>query len=406
MKRLFQKNVIVIAILSLFLMVSCGSEEAANPTEGTGVSDILEERETDMAGAENMLDKGTAESSETDEEGVSSGVTEESKPEGSTSDNKLVGNNKNNSSQNKPGNTTGTHTGEPGVVPDTPDNSGNTNPSEEQPEIEVILPPPWESGGKQPSEYTWAEFEALSGAHQMAFQQSFGSVEAFDAWMQKAQGKVEILPWENGGKQPSEYTWAEFEALTAGQQMAFQQSFGSIEVFEAWQQKAEGDEMEKSDLPWANGGKQPSEYTWAEFEALTGAQQMAFQQSFDSIEAFDAWMQKAQGNGTDKNDMPWENGGKQPSEYTWAEFEALTAGQQMAFQQSFGSIEAFDAWMQKAQAEESGEADLPWASGGKQPSEYTWAEFEALTGAQQMAFQNSFASIEEFDKWLTANQPQ
>ena len=48
----------------------------------------------------------------------------------------------------------------------------------------------------------------------------------------------------------------------------------------------------------------------------------------------------------------------------------------------------------------------PWdEKGAKQPSEYTWEEFEALSAAQQMAFQNSFESIDDFDKWLTANNP-
>ncbi len=154
-------------------------------------------------------------------------------------------------------------------------------------------------------------------------------------------------------------------------------------------------------LPWENGGKQPSEYTWEEFEALEGGQQIAFQNSFESFEEFDKWMQEAQ-FGTEKN--PWdEKGAKQPSEYTWEEFEALSAAQQMMFQNSFESFEEFDKWMQEAQ---SGTEKNPWdEKGAKQPSEYTWEEFEALSAAQQMAFQNSFESLEEFDKWLIVNNP-
>lgn len=150
-----------------------------------------------------------------------------------------------------------------------------------------------------------------------------------------------------------------------------------------------------------NASKAMMDYTWAEFEAMTPAEQMKFQNSFASIEEFDKWLQKAQ-FGEQKN--PWdEAGAKQPSEYTWAEFEALSAAQQMAFQNSFESIEEFDKWLQKAQF---GEQKNPWdEAGAKQPFEYTWTEFEALTPGQQIAFQNSFCSAEAFLEWLMANEP-
>ena len=100
---------------------------------------------------------------------------------------------------------------------------GNTQP--------VATGNPWENGGKQPVEYTYEEFLALTPGQQMAFQNSFGSLEAFDEWLQNAQGMVtEELPWENGGKQPSEFTYAEFEALSPAQQIAFQKSFQGFPI--------------------------------------------------------------------------------------------------------------------------------------------------------------------------------
>ena len=256
---------------------------------------------------------------------------------------------------------------------------------------------PWENGGKQPSEYTWAEYHALTKGQQIAFQQSFSSVNAFDAWMQQMQPDTSGMPWESG-KRPDEYTIAEFEALSGAEQMAFQQWFGSNAAFERWMQNGQSEDSE-GDPSWS-GSKQPSEYTWAEFEALSGAQQMAFQQWFGSNAAFERWMQNAQsGSGSTGADMPWENGGKQPSAYTWAEFEALSGAEQMAFQQWFDDMDAFDAWMEDAQWEGSRE-EMPWENGGKQPSEYTWAEFERLTDAQQMAFQNWFDSVEDFEEWI------
>ena len=45
----------------------------------------------------------------------------------------------------------------------------------------------------------------------------------------------------------------------------------------------------------------------------------------------------------------------------------------------------------------------PWEDGGKQPNQYTWKEFEELTAAQQIAFQNTFESEEEFEEEFIEN---
>ncbi len=270
---------------------------------------------------------------------------------------------------------------------------------------------PWEvMGAKQPSQYTWAEYMALPGEHQMAFQNSFGSTEAFDAWMTKAQGggSAEKLPWEvMGAKQPAQYTYAEYMALSGEVQMAFQNSFGSTDAFNAWLQQAQNGGTAGGKLPWeVPGSKPPSQYTYAEFLALSGEVQMAFQNSFGSAEAFDAWLQQAQNGGTAGSKLPWEvPGSKPPSQYTYAEFLALSGEVQMAFQNSFDSVDAFDAWLQQAQSGGTVGGGYPWEMpGSKPPSQYTYAEFNALTGEQQMAFQSSFGSPEAFDVWLQKAQ--
>lgn len=101
---------------------------------------------------------------------------------------------------------------------------------------------------------------------------------------------------------------------------------------------------------------------------------------------------------------PWdERGAKQPSDYTWEEFEALSGEQQIEFQKSFGKEEKFEEWMDEAQMIK---VVCPWdEKGAKQPKDYTWEEFEALSAEQQIVFQQSFRNIKDFDKWLTANQP-
>ena len=252
---------------------------------------------------------------------------------------------------------------------------------------------PWEKpGAKQPQDYTWEEFQALTIAQQVAFQNHLGE-KGFQTWLDKIQKELNKNPWEKpGAKQPEDYTFADYEALTAAQQMAFQKHLGA-EGFEAWLNKVQGQEQPAAN-PWeVPGAKQPADYTWAEFEALTAAQQMAFQNYLGEA-GFEAWLNKVQDQ-AEAN--PWEvSGAKQPADYTWAEFEALTAAQQVAFQKYLGEA-GFEVWLNKVQ--DQAEAN-PWdAPGAKKPEDYTYEEFEALTAAQQMAFQD-YLGPEAFDAWL------
>ena len=263
------------------------------------------------------------------------------------------------------------------------------NTREEQP----ILP--WENGGKQPGDYTWAEFDELSGEQQIAFQNVLGA-EAFEAWLNQAKNQSEEVPWDKpGAKQPGEYTWAEFDALTAEQQIIFQNKLGA-EAFEAWLNQAKN---QFEEAPWDKpGAKQPGEYTWAEFEALSAEQQMDFQNKLGA-EDFEAWMNQVQNESVHN---PWgKPGAKQPGDYTWEEFEKLTAEQQMAFQYVLGE-DTFEEWMNQAQSQQM---EAPWHKpGAKQPGDYTWAEFEALTAEQQIIFQNELG-VEAFEGWLIRVNP-
>ena len=266
-----------------------------------------------------------------------------------------------------------------------------TVPSESDPMLQSDLP--WDNGGKQPADYTWEEYEALSSEHQIAFRDALGEFE-FEIWKDWAQRPP--MPWEHeGAKQPEDYTWAEFEALSGEEQIAFQTALGQ-EAFAAWMDQAQ---MQPTVHPWDEpGAKQPEEYTWAEFEALDEEHQIAFQNVL-GFEAFDAWMNQAQSQAAAN---PWdEPGAKQPEEYTWEEFEALSGEEQIAFQ-NFMGFDAFDAWMNQALNQP---AATPWdVPGAKQPEEYTWEEFEALSGEHQIAFQNVLG-FEAFDAWLKRVNP-
>ena len=253
---------------------------------------------------------------------------------------------------------------------------------------------------KQPSEYTWEEYLAMTEEEKLEFQQKFGSREIFEAWMEAVRWEDTdpeqlVLPWENGGKQPDQYTWEEFVALDAGLQIAFQNALG-WENFEIWMEQAQSLHGQS---PWdENGSKQPGEYTWEEFEELSADHQIAFQNALGES-GFQAWMEQAQGRA---EDCPWEKpGSKQPGEYTWEEFEALSAEHQIAFQNALGA-DNFVAWMEQARNQQG---EHPWDKpGSKQPEEYTWAEFEALRGDDQIAFQNAMG-MDAFIEWMERVNP-
>ena len=83
-------------------------------------------------------------------------------------------------------------------------------------------------------------------------------------------------------------------------------------------------------------------------------------------------------------------------------FKSLECGMlYVQFQNALG-FEAFDAWMNQALNQP---AATPWdVPGAKQPEEYTWEEFEALSGEHQIAFQNVLG-FEAFDAWLKRVNP-
>ena len=252
---------------------------------------------------------------------------------------------------------------------------------------------PWDTpGAKQPEDYTWEEFEQLTGAQQIAFQNYFG-LEGFTAWMERAQDSAEMpeMPWDSSGaKQPDAYSLEEFEALSAEEQMAFQNALGS-EGFAEWLNRVQS--QQETDSSEESGVKPPEAYTWEEFEALSAEEQMAFQNALGA-EGFEKWLNRVQGQ--PETNPSEESGVKPPEAYTWEEFEALSAEEQMAFQNALGP-EGFEEWLNRAQNQSE---ENPWEKpGAKSPEAYSWEEFENLTAAQQIAFQNHLGP-EAFDTWL------
>lgn len=331
---------------------------------------------------------------------------------------------------------------------------------------------PWETGGKQPKDYTWEEFMALTDSQKTAFCETFANAQEFQKWMDEsnvsseqqapadnssqetvtdAQGETPkteaVKPSDENTEPDSSSDNSENKPETddsssetnddnfviedddsskeSNKKPSSNQNAGSVTGNIWWpsnwvtpgETRFEEQWAEEEKLPWETGGKTPDTYTWEEYKALSDEQKIAFMLYFESISAYAEWRETAlwndemmqNGSSGSQNvgeevteEIPWENGGKPPIQYTWAEFLALSPYLQMEFQNSFESSDAFEAWQLNAQ---SGGTLTPWELEGRHPSEYTWAEFIALSPEMQIRFQNSFASIDEFDQWLIANQP-
>lgn len=153
-----------------------------------------------------------------------------------------------------------------------------------------------------------------------------------------------------------------------------------------------------SEIHEEDNEKKPENITWEEFVAFSDEKKEAFFEGFDNAEEFNEWLDEAQSKDIIK-DVPWENGGKKPWEYSWEEYVSLPNNQKDSFFDSFESAEEFNRWLEKAQNGEI-ESDIPWERGEKLPNEYTWEEYVALPENLKDAFFYSFETLEEFNDWL------
>ena len=255
---------------------------------------------------------------------------------------------------------------------------------------------------KAPSSYTWEEYQAMDPEEKDALYERFDSAEDFEAWMESVQPK-ETEPdfhWDEPGKKPDAYTYEEYQALTSEQKEAFYQWFGSVEGFESWLNKAQAEVPTTQPITWDEQGKQPDEYTWAEYQAMPPEEQDAFFLWFDSKEAFEAWMNAVKPAEENPSEPAWDLPGKTPEEYTWSEYLALSPEKQDAFYLWFDSLQAFEAWMASVKPAETDPSTEGWNKPGKQPDEYTWEEYQALTPEEQDLFFLWFETIDAFETWM------
>ena len=266
---------------------------------------------------------------------------------------------------------------------------------------------------KPVEEYSYSEFLAFSEKEQIAFQRAFDTFADFQSWMDReAPASTEAaleLPWEKAGaKQPEEYTLEEFEMLDPGVQIAFQNAFEYADGFDQWLNTVEDNASteEAEVFPWQiNPSKPLDAYSWVEFVVWESSVQMAFQSAFPNSQDFETWLSHAYPEDSQSANpfLGWNL-----TWYTWDAFLQLTPEEQIAFQNAFPSEEDFESWMEKAGAEQQKETpeEYPWnAPGGKQLEDYTWEEFEKLSGEEQIAFQSAFDSADGFSVWFEKKHP-
>ena len=265
----------------------------------------------------------------------------------------------------------------------------------------------WDRPGKKPNEYTWEEYMDLSHEDQERFYQWFDTREAFEQWIASAKPEetiAAIKEWDKPGKKPDAYTWEEYQALNAQDRESFYHWFASSDAFERWAEAAKPAQVVSTVTKWNKPGKKPNEYTWEEYEALTGEDQEKFYQWFESAAAFEAWLKSAKPVESGVDLGSWNKSGKEPNEYTWEEYEALSQEDQERFYQWFGSREGFEAWMRSAIAQETAPAAI-WDKSGKTPDEYTWEEYQRLSAEDQEKFYQWFGSVEAFEEWMDSVKP-
>ena len=262
----------------------------------------------------------------------------------------------------------------------------------------------WNKPGKEPNEYTWEEYQALTGWEQEAFFLWFETEEAFETWLdavKPAETIEPVLPWAEQGKAPDAYTWEEYLALSPREQDAFYLWFGSEGTFEAWMNAVKPPETTEAVPEWDKPGKTPDAYTWEEYQALTPEEQDAFYLWFESEAAFEDWMNAVKPPETTEAALEWDKPGKNPDQYTWEEYQMLSPEEQDAFYRWFGSLEAFETWMEAAKPAETTVPALTWDK-EKDPDQYTWEEYQMLNPEEQDAFFQWFDSVEAFEAWMEA----
>lgn len=177
--------------------------------------------------------------------------------------------------------------------------------------------------------------------------------------------------------------------------------------------EVEDDDDEKEDANQSGNNSKPEkpndkdeteneqfpDVTWEDFMAMDEWDQQEFMNSFESIEAFERWLEKHQDTPIIDEDMPWEDGGKQPEDYTLEEYLELNDDQKIAFRLTFESEEDFEDWLIRNMEEPDLDEDDLFA--GMELEDFTLEDYIQLDSVDATAFRDKyFNSDEEFLDWM------
>ncbi len=143
-----------------------------------------------------------------------------------------------------------------------------------------------------------------------------------------------------------EYTWEQYELLTPEEKMVFPDFFNSMEEYNAWYESVKPKDDGDSIAPTINlNGKEPTGFTWEEYQNLTPEEQMLFPDYFDSMEEYNNWYKSVKPKDDDNNTVPTINlNGKEPTDFTWEEYQSLTIDERAIFPDYFESFGEYQRW--------------------------------------------------------------
>lgn len=210
---------------------------------------------------------------------------------------------------------------------------------------------------------------------------------------------------------PAGYTWEQYQEMTSEEKLAFQKSFGDMDEYKKWyedQQASNEDEnvLLRLDLNERN----PEDYTWEEYQELTPEEKAVFPDCFKDMNAYNEWYDKNKEDNEDKEEFESDEAedssvsidlnGKNPKDYTWEEYQKLAPEEKAVFPDCFKDMNAYNEWYEKNKEETVGEDfSVSIDLNGRNPEDYTWEQYQALTQDEKAIFPDYFENMEAYKTW-------
>lgn len=130
------------------------------------------------------------------------------------------------------------------------------------------------------------------------------------------------------------------------------------------------------------------DYTWNEYMSMNDDDKRLFENEDD----FFAWLESVQRDSEveDEGELPWEEGGKTPDEYSLDEYLRLSEERQLAFREYFGSDDAFYAWMESQIGEDEPDINEDNQFGGMSLDDFTMDDYFDMDPVDQALFKEQF----------------